>query len=198
MERLSYKVPQNKQILLSPSEDKIGSLLEENKKIFSRYSFTILNQSFKKVRENSRKEVIRGALKFSSKFDPNIEEKISSPPQYIIQSGHQAVFFHPGIWIKNIFLNELLKSPLLDKSLGLSIILDNDICKDLNLSLPALSSSGNLKLEKVNFLSSTLTPNLPFEEYPCPSSELITKFTREVIHRLKPLESETGHIPRPI
>ena len=97
MERLSYKVPQNKQILLSPSEDKIGSLLEENKKIFSRYSFTILNQSFKKVRENSRKEVIRGALKFSSKFDPNIEEKISSSLQYIIQSGHQAVFFHPGI-----------------------------------------------------------------------------------------------------
>ena len=194
MKRKVFKVPQNKQIFLAPSEDKIISLLEENKIIFSQYSFKILNQPFKEVRENSRKEIVQRALKFSSKFNPNIEEKICSAPQYIIQSGHQPVFFHPGIWIKNIFLNELLKSPLLDKSLGLSIILDNDICKDLNLSLPALSSNGNLKLEKVNFLFSTLTPNLPFEEYPCPSLKLITKFTREVIHRLKPLESENKDI----
>jgi len=194
MERLSYKVPQNKQIFLSPSENKIGSLIEENKKIFGQYSFTVLNQPFNKVRENSRKEVIQGALKFSSKFDPNIEEKISSAPQCIIQTGHQPVFFHPGIWIKNIFLNELLKSPLLDKYLGLNIILDNDICKDLNLLLPVLSSTGNLRLEEVNFLSSALTPKLPFEEYPCPSLELVTKFIRNITRSLKPLELENKYI----
>ncbi|MBU4228152.1 hypothetical protein KJ987_07870, partial [bacterium] len=194
MERRFFKAPQNKQIFFSPPVNKMGSLLEENKKIFSKYSFTILNQPFRKVRENCRKEVIRRALKFSKKFDPDIEEKINPAYQYIIQTGHQPVFFHPGIWIKNIFLNELLKSPLLDKSLGLNIILDNDICKDLNLSLPALSSNGNLIVEEISFLSSTLPPNLPFEEYPCPSLELITKFTRDVIHRLKPLESENKDI----
>jgi len=194
MERKVFKFPQNKQIFFSHSADKISSLLEENKKIFSQYSFTILNQPFSEVRENCRKEVIRGALKFSSKFDPNIEEKICSTPQYIIQTGHQPVFFHPGIWIKNIILNELIKSPLPDKSLGLNIILDNDICKDLNLSLPVLSSNGNLKLEKVNFLSSALTPNLPFEEYPCPSLEMIAKFNWDIIHRLKSLESENEDI----
>lgn len=195
MERLSFEVPQeNKQIFLSPSVDKISSLLEENKNIFSQYSFKILNQPFKEVREKSRKRVVKEALRFSKKFDPDIGEKINSAYQYIIQSGHQPVFFHPGIWIKNIFLNELIKSPLPNKSLGLNIILDNDICKDLNLSLPVLSSNGNLKLEKVDFLSSTLTPNLPFEEYPCPSLELITKFSRNIIHRLKSLESENKNI----
>ena len=194
MERRVLKVPQNKQIFFSSSADKFSSLLEENKNIFSQYSFTILNQPFKEIRKNSRKEVIRGALKFSSKFDPNIAEKICSAPQYIIQTGHQPVFFHPGIWIKNIFLNKLIKSPLPDKSLGLNIILDNDICKDLNLSLPALSSTGNLKLERVNFLSPTLAPNLPFEEHPCPSLELITKFNRDIIRRLKLLESENKDI----
>jgi len=195
MERLPFKVPQkNKQIFLSPSGDKIGSLLEENKKIFSEYSFTILNQPFREVRENCRKEIIQRALKFSKKYDPDIEEKTNPACQYIIQTGHQPVFFHPGIWIKNIFLNELLKSPLLHKSLGLNIILDNDICKDLNLSLPALSSNGNLTVEEISFLPSTFAPNLPFEEYPCPSLELITKFTRDVIHGLKPLESENKDI----
>ncbi|MBE3113699.1 MAG: hypothetical protein IMZ49_03625 [Actinobacteria bacterium] len=194
MERRFFKAPQNKQIFFSPSADKVGTLLEENKKIFSQYSFTILNQPFREVRKNCRKEVIRRALKFSKKFDPDIEEKINPAYQYIIQTGHQPVFFHPGIWIKNIFLNELLKSPLVDRSLGLNIILDNDICKDLNLSLPALSSNGNLIVEEISFLSSTLTPNLPFEEYSCPSLELITKFTREVIDRLKPLESENKDI----
>ncbi|MBA7497598.1 hypothetical protein ES704_00326 [subsurface metagenome] len=195
MERRFFKVPQkDKQIFLSPSGDKIGSLLEENKKIFSQYSFTILNQPFREVREKSRKKVFGEALSFSKKFDPVIGKKINPAYQYIIQSGHQPVFFHPGIWIKNIFLNELIKSPLLDKSLGLNIVLDNDICKDLNLSLPVLSSNGNLKLEKVNFLSSALTPNLPFEEYPCPSLELITKFNRDIIHRLKSLELENKNI----
>ena len=194
MEMLNIKVPQNKQIFFSPSVDKMGSLLEENKKIFSKYSFTVLNQPFGEMRENCRKEVIRRALKFSKKFDPDIEEKINPAYQYIIQTGHQPVFFHPGIWIKNIFLNELLKSPLLDKSLGLNIILDNDICKDLSLSLPAFSSNGNLIVEEISFLSSTLPPNLPFEEYPYPSLECITKFTRDVIHRLKPLESENKDI----
>jgi hypothetical protein len=82
----------------------------------------------------------------------------------------------------------------LDKPLGLNIILDNDICKDLNLSFPAFSSSGNLELEKVNFLSSALNPNLPFEEYPCPSLEIITKFNRGIIHGLKSLESENKDI----
>ena len=194
MERRAFKVPQNKQIFFSHSADKISSLLEENKKIFGHYSFTILNQPFMEVRGNSRKEVIRGALKFSSKFDPNIEEKICSTPQCIIQTGHQPVFFHPGIWIKNIFLNELLKSSLPDKSLGLNIILDNDICKNLNLFLPALSSNGNLKMEEISFLSSALAPSLPFEEYPCPSLELITKFNRDISRRLKSLKSENKDI----
>lgn len=194
MERRSFKVPQNKKIFFSPSADKIGSLLEENKKTFGQYSFKILNRPFKEIRENCRKGVVGEALKFSKKFDPNIEEKINSTYQYIIQSGHQPVFFHPGIWIKNIFLNELLKSLLPDKCLGLNIILDNDICKDLNFSLPTLSSTGNLTLEKVNFLSSSFTSNLPFEEYPCPSLELITKFSRNIIHRLKSLESENKNI----
>ncbi len=123
-----------------------------------------------------------------------LQKKFVPLPQYIIQTGHQPVFFHPGVWIKNIFLNELLKSPLLDKSLVLNIILDNDICKDLNLSLPVPSSSGNLKLEKIYFLSSPLAPNLPFEEYPCPSLELITKFNRDIIRRLELLESENKDI----
>ncbi len=194
METRALEIPQNKQIFFSHSADKISSHLEENKKIFHQYSFTILNQPFREMKEESRKEVIHRALKFSSKFHPDIGKKICSTPQYILQSGHQPVFFHPGIWTKNIFLNELLKSSFLDKSLGLNIILDNDICKDLNFSFPALSSTGDLKLEKINFLSPSLVPNLPFEERHCPSLELIAKFNRDIILKLKSLVSENENI----
>jgi len=189
-----FKIPQNKQIFFSSSPDKVGFLLEENKIIFRKYSFIILDQPFREVRENCRKEVFRKALKFSNKFDSDIEQKINPAYQSIIQTGHQPVFFHPGIWIKNIFLNELLKSSFPDKSLGLNIVLDNDICKDLNFSFPALSSAGDLKIEKINFLSPSLAPNLPFEEHHCPSLELISKFARNIIHKLKPLESENENI----
>jgi len=191
MERLPFKVPQkNKQIFLSSSRDKINSLLEENKKIFSQYSFKILNQPFGLMKENSQKDIVKRALSFSKKSDPDIEEKISSAPKFIIQTGHQPVFFHPGIWIKNIFLNELLKSPIPDRCMGLNIILDNDICKDLSFPLPALSGSGDLRLEKNHFLSPASTPDLPFEEYPLPSLELIKEFTENIINRIKPLENK--------
>ena len=188
MKRLSLKIPQNKQIFLSSSGNKIGSLLEENKKIFSQYSFKILNQPFKIVREKVRKNILEEAYKFSSKFDHHIEEKIDSSYQYIIQTGHQPVFFHPGIWIKNIFLNELLKSPFLDRCLGLNVILDNDLCKELSLPLPALSESGGLRLEKINFLSTA--QDLPFEECSLPSLKLINEFTENIINRIKPLENK--------
>ena len=184
MKKINIKVPQNKQIFLSCSMEEIASLLEENKKIFSQYSFKILNQPFKVSRERVRKNILEEALKFSSKFDPNIEEKIISAPQYIIQTGHQPVFFHPGIWIKNIFLNEFVKSPLLDKCLGLYIILDNDNCKDLSLSLPIIFGSGKLSLKKINFLSHTPTPDLPFEECPLPSIKLIKEFTEILLIEL--------------
>ncbi|HBY57135.1 MAG TPA: hypothetical protein DEG96_04655 [Candidatus Atribacteria bacterium] len=194
MKKINIKVPQNRQILLSYSTEEIPSLLEENKKIFSQYSFKLLNQPFKEVREKNRKEVLQRALKFSSKFDPHIEEKINSSFQYIIQTGHQPVFFHPGVWIKNIFLNELLKSPLPDKCLGLNIILDNDICKDLNFLLPALSSERNLRLKKINFFPSEFASHLPFEEYPYPPQEVTTKFIQDTTYRLKLLESENKEI----
>jgi hypothetical protein len=57
----------------------MGSLLEENKKIFSKYSFTILNQPFMKMRENSQKEVIRRALGFSKKIE---KEKMKQAKVY--------------------------------------------------------------------------------------------------------------------
>jgi hypothetical protein len=60
--------------------------------------------------------------------------------------------------------------------------------------LPALSPTGNLKLERVNFLSPTLAPNLPFEEHPCPSLEMITNFNRDIARKLKILESENKDI----
>lgn len=102
MKILNIKIPQNKRIFLSSSGDKINFLLEENNKIFSQYSFKILNQPFGLMRENSRQDIVKRALSFSKKFNPDIEEKINSAPQFIIQTGHQPVFFHPGIWIKNI------------------------------------------------------------------------------------------------
>jgi len=194
MEKLNFKFPENKQVFLFPSGDKILFLLRKNKATFDTYSFKILSQPLKLLRESARKNVLEEALKFSSKFDPHIEQKINPAYQYIIQTGHQPVFFHPGIWIKNIFLNQLTKSPLLDKSLGLNIILDNDICKDLNISLPTLSSTGSLKLGKVNFAPAEFFLNLPFEEYKYLSQKVTTKLTQDIIHRLKLLEAENKDI----
>ena len=186
MERINLTIPQNKQILLSPSRDKIKFILEKNKNIFNNYSFTILNQPFKAVRENNRKRVVQKALTFSKIFDNNIEKKIDPSYKYIIQTGHQPNFFHPGIWIKNIFLEEVIKSLSFDKSIGLNIILDNDFYQEPSFYLPVFYNSKDLRLEKLNFLP--ISPKLPFEECMLPSLELIKEFTEKIIIKLKPLK----------
>ena len=190
MKKLNLRTPQNKQIFLSAAWEKIPLILEENEKILSQYSFKILNQPFQTIRKRSRKNILREAFKFSSKFDSSLERKINFIPQFIIQTGHQPVFFHPGIWMKNILLDALLKSFHSDKykCLGLNIILDNDVIKDLSLFLPVCSDSGHLKLEETDFFSAS--QGIPFEERPLPTLEQINKFTENISNKLKPLRNK--------
>ena len=189
MEKTTFTIPQNKQIFTFPLKEKINFILEKNKNIFKNYSFTIINQPFQTIRKNSKKRVVQRALKYSKIFDSDIEKKIDSSYQFIIQTGHQPVFFHPGIWIKNIFLNEILKSHPFDKSLGLNIILDNDSCQKLSFYLPVLSNLGNLRMEKLNFLPTF--PNLPFEECPIPSLQQIREFSEKVTRMIGTLNNKT-------
>jgi len=82
MEKLNFKFPENKQVFLFPSGDKILFLLRKNKATFNNYSFKIISQPLKLLRESARKNVLEEALKFSSKFDPHIEQKINPISQF--------------------------------------------------------------------------------------------------------------------
>ena len=62
------------------------------------------------------------------------------------------------------------------------------------MAFPVRASTGYLRIVEINLLSPTLSPNIPFEEYPCPSLELVTNFTQDITHRIKPLESENKDI----
>jgi len=52
-----------------------------------------------KICESNRKK----REEFKKIFDFEIEKN------FVIASGHQSIFYHPGIWVKNIFLNHLTK-----------------------------------------------------------------------------------------
>ena len=103
MERRGLKIPQNKQIFFSSSADKISSLLEENKKIFGQYSFTILNQPFKEVRENSRKEVVGRALGSAKNLLLILQKKSTLLTSILSRAGTNRYFFIPGYGLKTSF-----------------------------------------------------------------------------------------------
>jgi hypothetical protein len=52
-----------------------------------------------------------------------------------VVTGHQPALFHPGVWIKNFAVAALARR--LDHSVGLNLIVDNDVAPAPNLLIPA-------------------------------------------------------------
>jgi len=190
MERSALKIPKNKQIFLYPSLNKFNFYLEKNKTLFKQYSFKISNQPFQMIRESNRKKIVQKANQFNQQYNIFYEKKINSYHQNIkiIQTGHQPTFFHPGVWIKNIFLDKIIKSSPNYNQLGLNIILDNDIYREPSFYLPVKFDSGDIKLEKINFLYVPL--KIPFEETSLPTLAQVKQFSREVINKIIPLKNK--------
>jgi len=188
MRKFTPKIPKNKQIYLFPSSEKIDFYLKKNKDLFNKYHFRVFHRPYKLIRENCRNKFLQEAIYFSQSHKINFESNLKPDHHTIIQTGHQPTFFHPGIWIKNIFLNEISKSPPDNRKLGLNIILDNDHYQEPSFNLPILFDSGFLKLEKINFLSKSA--NLPFEESSLPSFEQIKEFYNNVIPKIKSLKNK--------
>ena len=188
MRKFTPKIPENRQIYLFPSPEKIDFYLRKNKDLFDKYHFKLFHRPYKLIRENCRNKLLQEAIDFSQSHKINFESNLKHNHHTIIQTGHQPTFFHPGIWIKNIFLNEILKSPPDNRKIGLNIILDNDHYREPSFNLPILFDSGFLKLEKINFLSKPT--NLPFEESSLPSFGQIKEFNKNVITKIKSLKNK--------
>lgn len=97
----------------------------------------------------------------------------------IIQTGHEPVFYYPGVWIKN-HLTQYLATKM--GGIGVNMIVDNDACKMGFMHMPVLSEKPD-NIRKVTLVEGM--DDVAYEEVVFEHVETISRFREEVISVFK-------------
>lgn len=156
-------------VYLEPSLKSIGKVIANNVIGFNSTDIDICGIKYSDLRDKARNEIIESALKYSEdiaaylniKFDIKqyIDKLLTLNTKYIMVTGHAPVFYHPGIWIKNIIVSILSKK---FDGISLNVIMDNDILPDNVFTLPDLLNIENSGIQQIEWYPGT--GQLPIEE----------------------------------
>ena len=101
-------------------------------------------------------------------------ESIKNIP--IIQTGHEPILCHPGVWIKNHLIQYLAKK--LD-GIGVNMIVDNDACNMGFMYVPILYEKPSY-VQKVMLVNNM--DNMAYEEIVFDNIEMILRFKEDVLN----------------
>src|SRR3990172_11354459 len=149
MKNISYKVPKiNNEMFLCPELDRIPGLAQENMLMMSGCKSKINGIPFHILRDNTREELLRKAILYTNRMNSVLQEEsqvyghslnyesIKNLP--LIQTGHEPILYHPGVWIKNYLIYSLAKRL---GGISVNMIVDNDDCNRGFMHVPVLSNN---------------------------------------------------------
>jgi len=157
-------IPEQKDILyLKPRASGWPQLLKIN-------AYNLCNIPLRAV---SRGELINSAIQYTREIIRTSTSVIS--PDKIIASGHQPIWHHPGLWIKDLAASRFAG---LTGGTGLHLIVDHDIV-DTSIILPKKNKNGAWSFEKIHLEKNTKV--IPVEFRALPYNEKIRLFLNSVI-----------------
>jgi hypothetical protein len=180
-----FNIPkEDNTLFLSPPANKIEESILKNRKLIDDWSFQIGSTSGRNFRANVKKRSLDLAYQYTS--DLVAKKKKAFPPHFapgddplIIQTGHQPDFYHPGVLVKYILLDSLVKKL---KCVGLNTIVDSDICDSFSLDL-----SNNDNGEQNSAISfRPLEKPVPYETIDSPDEEELKSFFKSIENILTP------------
>ncbi len=188
-----YKVPENdKEIFLSPAMNDCIEMILSNIKKISKYNFEISGVPFKVLRDMTRSELLQRAELYTNKiisiikkenYLDDLREKRKGCNYYvnykllkdniIIQTGHEPILHHPGLWIKNHLTDYFKKKT---NGIGINMIVDNDACNMGYMCTPNLFSKPPV-IEKIQLAVDK--NKLAYEEILFNDIKVLTGFKEE-------------------
>ncbi|MBI3583529.1 MAG: hypothetical protein HY096_06205 [Nitrospinae bacterium] len=170
------KIPEkNGEFLCIPSLNLIPQLIKSNKEKFKTYNFTIGYEGFHEFRKRLREKVILLSEKFTANL--GIKSHLYNNADTIVQTGHQPIFYHPGIIIKNLILNKI---GMMEGINAINLIVDTDNFKEIAVNI--LDYRDGIKIEKEILLSNQYP--IPFEFSTPPSQEEFNLFIKGIKNHL--------------
>src|SRR5574341_1069800 len=97
----------------------------------------------------------------------------------IIQTGHESIFYYPGVWIKNHLTHHLAKKL---GGVGVNMIVDNDACNRGFIYVPMLSEKP-ASVRKVALIKNK--DSIAYEEIVLDDIGMLLRFKEEVISLLR-------------
>lgn len=189
MKNISYEVPKkNNDVFLCPAFDRIPGLAQENMLMLSGCKSKINGIPFHALRDKTREELLFKAILYTNRMKSMLQEEsevcghslnyesIKNLP--IIQTGHEPIFYHPGVWIKNHLIHSLAKRL---GGIGVNMIVDNDGCNMGFMYVPILSGK-SASVGKVSLVKNK--DHVAYEEIVIDDFAAILQFKEEVIDLL--------------
>ena len=177
LDRSSLRVPrEDRGFLVRPALTDAAGLVARNINIQRSYAPSFIS------RREVRQECLQAAVDFTNSLLPNspgVPFDAAQLTQPIVATGHQPELFHPGVWVKNLTVSEIASR---SNSIGLNLIVDNDLVHSTDIRLPAASSAG-LKSTRLAFDDPT-SIGLPWEEVVVANESQFQNFGQEVTHSL--------------
>ena len=97
----------------------------------------------------------------------------------IILTGHEPVFYHPGIWVKNHLVHHVAKRV---DGIGINMIVDNDACTIGFICAPTLSEN-SLHIQKIPLVEGK--DRVAYEEIVLDDFKILHRFREEILSLLK-------------
>jgi hypothetical protein len=165
-----YRAPRaHGEAFVQPSFADVPRVIRENKELASR------QEQFASLRSRARQELIADAVRYTSAYR-DVSRISTSSDAPIIMAGHQPAIFHSGVWFKNFALSHLAKQT---GAVAVNLVIDNDVCADSSIRVPAVDPVSGL-------IASKLVPydsgggGVPYEQTTISDLEMFDQFDRRV------------------
>lgn len=156
------RIPQGRgEVLCIPPAGEAGALLQEAAS--SIRPVEVLGKGLLELREELRGAVLGMARRFTESIG-GVASAPSPKGAPIVVTGHQPVFFHPGVWVKHFLLDRLRISL---GAAGLNVVVDTDEVGEVTVEIPARG-------ERLRIVRETLVRapgDVPFEAHRPPTKD---------------------------
>lgn len=129
-----FRVPEaDRELLAFPDPDRFQGLIESNRLQVSNMHFDLCGIPLIQLRNGIRKWTVKKALQYTQHLE-GWEGLKETSFHTLVMTGHQPLFPHPGILVKNRFLNRLQTSEV--GRIGINLVVDSDTLNGCPFSIP--------------------------------------------------------------
>ncbi len=167
------RVPRgDSELLVVPPVCAVSDAVANNRELFKRFELLATR------RKEARREALEIARRYTASVFPEQEtdsllKREADSPLFL--TGHQPELFHPGVWVKNVLVDELAKR---NSGISLNVIIDSDAVKSHSIKIPVKQ---NGKFVHKRIVIDYWPPGIPWEELRVVENELFESFADRMV-----------------